>query len=505
MTYRRTFLIAGFLSLAAGAFATTLPLTHAGSSGAVPVWQYNFAATNALPGDGSVSVSTPSLGGLVTDSTGALTFAGNNLLTQSNALGSGAWSLNGATLTGGFSDPGGGTNAWQLAITSNPGNNLVQPSDINGWGGSYKNFLGTVWVKGTNGQQIYFSVNTSQGASAATLLTFNGSWQNVPSSVVTGTGTTAYFGFERYNRAAPGSPLPNVTFQIYGPTLSAVTYETTLRPQDQVITQGSAYYGPKFDYGQGLRIWEQRTNLFLNSAVGVTQNVTTTANTYTLSMYGTGSIALGGTGSGTLTGPGAYTSGLAPASLTFAATAGTLTLAVTGSATYVNLEQAAFAGPRILTGSVAVTASADSVTLNGAPAASFINQAASAIFETGTLTNTNNPRVIAPASSVYGLFWNNGNRAAITSTSSNQLNTLSNLPVKTTTQRIGGAWDTSGRSIVNSGVGLVSDSINNNYSGTVTIGNTSSYPDGYIRSGAIYNNRLPNSVLTSKSIIGAPY
>ena len=54
--------------------------------------------------------------------------------------------------------------------------------------------------------------------------------------------------------------------------VSAVTYETTPRPGDQVITQAAAYYGPAFDYDPvthaplGLRIEEARTNLFTYSA-----------------------------------------------------------------------------------------------------------------------------------------------------------------------------------------------------------------------------------------------
>lgn len=49
--------------------------------------------------------------------------------------------------------------------------------------------------------------------------------------------------------------------------LAQVTYETTLRPQDNVTVASSAYYGPAFDSNypsagyQGLRIEEQRTNL----------------------------------------------------------------------------------------------------------------------------------------------------------------------------------------------------------------------------------------------------
>ena len=52
-----------------------------------PTWQWNFAASNALPGDGSVVVSAPSLGGLVTDANGYLTYKPNNLLLNTATLG----------------------------------------------------------------------------------------------------------------------------------------------------------------------------------------------------------------------------------------------------------------------------------------------------------------------------------------------------------------------------------------------------------------------------------
>ncbi|WP_020675572.1 hypothetical protein [Geopsychrobacter electrodiphilus] len=66
------------------------------------------------------------------------------------------------------------------------------------------------------------------------------------------------------------------------------------------------------------------TNLFLNSDAPVTQNITTTAQAYVLSMTGTGSITASGTGSGVAT---------EGSPLTFTATAGTLTLTKTGTVT----------------------------------------------------------------------------------------------------------------------------------------------------------------------------
>jgi hypothetical protein len=63
------------------------------------------------------------------------------------------------------------------------------------------------------------------------------------------------------------------------------------------LTQASANV-PRFDYIpatlalNGLLIEQQSTNLFLNSQAPATQGITVTATPYTVSFYGTGSIAL---------------------------------------------------------------------------------------------------------------------------------------------------------------------------------------------------------------------
>jgi hypothetical protein len=105
----------------------------------------------------------------------------------------------------------------------------------------------------------------------------------------------------------------------------------------------------------GVGYWSRAalTNLFLNNAVGATQSITTTAQAYTLSFFGTGTITLTGTStSGPLVGTGANNR----VALTFTPTAGTLTLTVSGSCTNVEMVAGSFAGPIIATtGSTAAT------------------------------------------------------------------------------------------------------------------------------------------------------
>jgi len=135
------------------------------------------------------------------------------------------------------------------------------------------------------------------------------------------------------------------------------------------VLQSSAINAPRFDYDPvthtplGLMREAQRTNLVLNSAVLVTQNVTVTAVAHTLSFYGTGTVTLSGTATATVVGSGAYPS---RKTFTFTPTAGTLTLTVTGSVTFAQLEVGAYASSYIPTAASQVTRAADSATMTGA-------------------------------------------------------------------------------------------------------------------------------------------
>lgn len=107
---------------------------------------------------------------------------------------------------------------------------------------------------------------------------------------------------------------------------------------------------------RGLMLEGARTNLFLNSDAGATQNVTVTAAAHTLSFYGTGTITLSGASTaGPLVGTGASNR----VSLTFTPSAGTLTCTVSGTCTNVQLELGTGASSYISTAGASVTRNAD--------------------------------------------------------------------------------------------------------------------------------------------------
>jgi hypothetical protein len=127
----------------------------------------------------------------------------------------------------------------------------------------------------------------------------------------------------------------------------------------------------------GLLIEEARTNLLLNSATLSTQSVTLTAVTRTLSFYGTGSVTLSGVATGTLAGTGAFPSRV---TLTFTPTAGSLTLTVTGTVEFAQLESGAFATSYIPTTGTAVARQADFASMTGTNFSSWYNAAEGTLF-----------------------------------------------------------------------------------------------------------------------------
>jgi len=182
-------------------------------------------------------------------------------------------------------------------------------------------------------------------------------------------GWCKYYSLEVVQRSQPGSTLNSST----SPSLDLDFSTGTLDPRITFTRASTATYFdvtgtlqtattnvPRFDYhpvthaARGLLVEEARTNLVLNSATLGTQSVAVTAQAYTLSFYGTGTVTLSGASTaGPLVGAGAFPARTTP--LTFTPTAGTLTLTVTGSVLNAQLEAGAFATTYIPTTAAAAT------------------------------------------------------------------------------------------------------------------------------------------------------
>jgi hypothetical protein len=151
-------------------------------------------------------------------------------------------------------------------------------------------------------------------------------------------------------------------------TFTRATTATTVNSAGLIVSVASgvprSYYDPTTLAYRGYLAEGARTNLVLNSLIDgtdfSTQSVNVTAVAHTLSFYGTGTITLSGASTaGPLVGTGVYPQRV---SLTFTPTAASLTLTVTGSCKFVQLEVGSFASSFIPTAGASVTRNADVLT-----------------------------------------------------------------------------------------------------------------------------------------------
>lgn len=568
----------------APALAGYMTLLGAGVGSIQPVVSW-IAGTDAFPS--TLSFSRTSLATMF-DSTGKLTYGPNNLLPQSNTFSNAAWTDDGGiSVTSGVSDPDGGTAAWTLTGVS--GTNQADKFQTY-FNSIQKTFTWTICVKA--GTATWASIGTFDGATdvkqyfnlsngtlgssqngtplGATITPLTNGWYQLSvTRSIAGAASSARFQITQATAdLTPALGNQGLTLYIYKAVLSAVTYETTPRTADQVITTSAAYYGPRIDYDpntlavKGLLIEENRTWValwnrdFTNAAwtktsvtaaldqVGIdgvansASSLTASANNgtvlqaitlassqratsaYVKRLVGSGAVSMTTDGGTTWTditsqlGAGAYARATIPEQTVTNPSVG-FKFATSGDKIAVDFfgnENGAFQTSPLVVASASVTRAADVAQFTGTALTALQGSAGAVIVQ----------------SKGFGL---SGSRARIISTTSDSplnvvligtsvtvdtynaaiqiLNSGSSVD-PTLTARYGVTWSASGRSIAANG-GVVGTDANQMHGGLTTqawLGSqvgSSAWASGWYQSFAIYNQRLPDATLQSKSVVGAAY
>lgn len=261
--------------------------------------------------------------------TGLVEYGPHNLFVQSEDMSAAAWQVIGATKTGGQLAPDGTLSATRVQLSA--GSNFIFQllPLING------PYAMGVWARATSGTATIrlFSSGTSQNSPDIVLST---EWVFVPPfsevrTAGTSTGVTNGIG-----AAAADVILWHPQFNFGSTLFEYIPTTTTARYLSRID------YDPVTLASRGLLIEGQATNETnshsLASPQMVTQTITVTATQKTLSFYGTGTVTLTGAHSATVVGTGAYPT---RTSLTFTPSAGSLTLTVSGTVQYPQLEAGA--------------------------------------------------------------------------------------------------------------------------------------------------------------------
>lgn len=156
--------------------------------------------------------------------------------------------------------------------------------------------------------------------------------------------------------------------------------------QTAAINELPLIYDPTTLKCLGIQVEINRTNLILNSDTLSGQSVSVTAQAYALSFYGPGTVTLSGAATATVVGTGAFPTRTI---LTFTPTAGTLTLTVTGSVLYAQLEVGASASTYIATTGNTRLRASDVPIISGANFSSFWGATENTVYVEGYVTPNN--------------------------------------------------------------------------------------------------------------------
>lgn len=268
------------------------------------------------------------------------------------------------------------------------------------------------------------------------------------------------------------------------------------------------YYDPVTLAARGVPIEEIRTNIFLNSGTPVTQTVAVSNGTiYTVSFYGTGSMALTGAVSHTITG----TSAAGRVEYTFTAGSTSLVATLSGIVNYPQVEPGGSASSYIPTTSSAATRREDIFQLKRSALATVRGTIGTVIIQGAFFRPSGQVQLLSGGSiqgmtiSTDGVTWQYYNGAAnIVTSPSNDIRA----------QAVRGAiaWDGTGRSAFATGASSVGTDLTpdpSHYNMTWHIGSrfdaSDNFVNGYIQAIAVYSTRLSDSEIAAKCVVGAAF
>ena len=410
------------------------------NAGIHPTYYCNYTNGSFCGGE---SYSGPSLR-TITDATGAITSAPNELL------------LNNATLS-------------TQDVTVSPAWNYML--SFYGTGSVTLSGSATGALSGTGANnQVYLKIN----APTAGTLTLT----------VSGSVTSAMLSALTYESAPRASDFRLVTSAAYyGPAFD---------------------YDPVSYAGLGLRVEESRTNLFLNSGSPATQTITVASGSaYSISFYGTGVLTLSGALTKVMTG-GAYPTRTTYTGTT-STTSLVVTVTTLGTMSYPQVELGGFATSATPTAASSVTRAADMVSLQGAARATAQGTRASIIVATSGILGGTNPTVIGSPSSwlMY-----NGNSSTQTYNGSSSLRAGFGILILSGSVRNGVSFAPSERLVANSLGNYNQDANSVGSLSGLTLGYSglgATYLNGRITNIAIYARDLTPPQLQARTRLGAPF
>jgi hypothetical protein len=176
---------------------------------------------------------------------------------------------------------------------------------------------------------------------------------------------------------------------VWGAQLEYIGQAASVRPY--VRSQAVPFHAPRLDHDPasgaplGLLVEEPRTNLILRSEAPSSQIISVAEEPYTISFYGSGSIALSGTASAIVSGIGVYPS---RRTFTFVPTSGGLSLTVSGDVIFAQCERGLFASSWIPTWNAASSRAGDDVRVDAGNLANWLSRSAGTFLLEGSRFTT---------------------------------------------------------------------------------------------------------------------